>query len=92
MDMIEGDVPWAIDNKYYTANVTFEPRSLGVMATQTGAGWPVLIYVFAGQVSASNSSLYSGRIAHHWQVIHDTFYRSLILGAPLTFRRGCFYG
>lgn len=44
----EAEVPWKIDNKYYTASVTFEPRPLSLPVT---ASYPVLLYVFSGQVS-----------------------------------------
>lgn len=49
----EAAVPWTIDNKYYTADITFEPRPLSL---PVNAAYPVLLYVFSGQVRPSSPS------------------------------------
>lgn len=46
-------MPWTIDNKYYTASVTFEPRPLSIPVAES---YPVLLYVFAGQVRPPSPS------------------------------------
>lgn len=44
-------MPWTIDNKYYTANISFEPRPTSLAVA---GDYPVLLYLFSGQVRPSS--------------------------------------
>lgn len=48
-----GRIPWTIDNKYYSAQVTICPcaqEAFGSAEQMTGEGYEVIMYLFSGRV------------------------------------------